>query len=203
MARALVLSLDGEDFPVHLQKIDREKLYGNIAIEAFDDAGNKANLQILDADGKTLLDTGGTALASVDEEGNSVDRKKLIPVTPEGEEVKPVPSSFGAPNPLFKSTIEEYLSHTIKSVYVLTPPEGSNFGLLREALSGDTIYKFDFSYRGGLEYDTAFLLANEKAVFMLIGNNTTLQFVKLNQSSVLEPIEEQEISGEEIEFDLF
>jgi hypothetical protein len=203
MARALVLSLDGEDLPVHMQKVDREKLYGNIEIEAFDDAGNKAYLQILDADGKTLLDTGGTALATLDELGNSVDRKKLIPITTEGEEIEPVPSSFSAPNPLYKSTIEEYLSHTIKSVYVLTPVEGSNFGHLKDALSGDAIYKFDFSYRGGIEYDTAFLVATEKAVFMLIGNNTTLQFVKLNQPSVLEPIEEQEISGEEIEFDLF
>jgi hypothetical protein len=203
MARALVLSLDGEDFPVHMQKIDREKLYGNIEIEAFDDAGNRAYLQILDADGKTLLDTGGTALATLDELGNSVDRKKLIPITTEGEEIEPVPSSFSAPNPLYESAIDEYLSHTIKSVYVLTPVEGSNFGPLKDALSGDAIYKFDFSYRGGIEYDTAFLVSTEKAVFMLIGNNTTLQFVKLNQPSVLEPIEEQEISGEEIEFDLF
>ncbi|MBO0858912.1 MAG: hypothetical protein J2P21_10655 [Chloracidobacterium sp.] len=203
MARALVLSLDGEDFPVHLQKIDREKLYGNVEIEAFDDDGNRAYLQILDADGKTLLDTGGTALATIDEQGNSVDRKNLIPITTEGDEIEPVPSSFSAPNPLYKSSIEEYLSHTIKSVYLLTPPEGSNFGLLKDVLAGDVIYKFDFSYRGGLEYDTAFLIGADKDVFMLIGNNTTLQFVKLNQPSVLEPVEEQEISGEEIEFELF
>jgi hypothetical protein len=204
MARALILSLDGEDFPAHMQKIDRERLYGNIGIEAFDDTGSRAYLQILDADGKTLMDSsGGTALATLDEEGNSVDRKKLIPINPEGEEIEPVPSSFSAPNILYQATIDEYLSHTIKSVYLLTPPEGSNFGLLKDVLSGDAIYKFEFSYRGGLEYDTAFLLGNEKEVFMLIGSNTTLQFVKLNQASVLEPVEEQEISGEEIEFDLF
>jgi hypothetical protein len=203
MARALVLSLDGEEFPVQMQKIDRERLYGNIEIEAFDEEGNEAYLQILDADGKTLIDTGGTSLATLDEDGNSVDRKKLIPITSEGEEIEPVPSSFSAPNLLYEANIDEYLSHTVKSVYILTPPEGSNFDLLEDVLSGDSIYKFDFSYRGGLEYDTAFLVGNEKTVFMIIGVGSSLQFVKLNQPSVLEPVEEQEISGEEIEFDLF
>lgn len=203
MARSLVLSLDGEDFPVQMQKIDRERLYGNIEIEAFDEEGNRAILQILDADGKTLIDTGGTSLASLDVDGNSVDRKKLIPITSDGDEVEPVPSSFGAPNLLYESTIDEYLSHTVKSVYLLTPPEGADFAILDDVRSGNAIYKFDFSYRGGLDYDTAFLVGNEKAVFMIIGSNTTLQFVKINQPSVLEPVEEQEISGEEIEFDLF
>lgn len=203
MARTLVLSLDGQEIPAQLRKIDREKLYGNIEIEAFDQEGNEAFLKILDADGKTLIDTGGSSLSTLDEDGNSVDRKNLIPINSDGEEIKPVPSSFSAPNPLYKATIEEYLSHAVKSIYILTPAEDSNFDLLEDLLSGPTIYKFDFSYRGGLEYDKAFLIVKEKTVFMIIGVNTTLQFVKLNQPSVLEPVEEQEISGEEIEFDLF
>ena len=203
MPRALVLSLDGEEFPVNMQKVDRERLYGDIEIEAFDEDGNEAVLQILDADGKTLISTGGTSLATLDEDGNSVDRKKLIPITSDGEEIEPVPSSFNAPNLLYEATMDEYLSHTVKSVYILSPPEGANLDLLDDVLSGDSIYKFDFSYRGGLEYDTAFLIGNEKTVFMIIGTAAALQFVKLNQPSVLEPVEEQEISGEEIEFDLF
>jgi hypothetical protein len=203
MPRALVLSLDGEEFPVHMQKVDRERLYGDIEIEAFDEDGNEAMLQILDADGKTLISTGGTSLATLSEDGNSVDRKKLIPITSDGEEIEPVPSSFNAPNLLYEATMDEYLSHTVKSVYILSPPEGANLDLLDDVLSGDSIYKFDFSYRGGLEYDTAFLIGNEKTVFMIIGTAAALQFVKLNQPSVLEPVEEQEISGEEIEFDLF
>ena len=203
MARALVLSLDGQEFPVQMKKIDREKLYGNVEIEAFDEEGNTAFLQILDSDGKTLIDTGGTSLATLDEKGTSKDRKNLIPVNTDGEEVKPVTSSFSAPNILYKATVDEYLSHSVKSVYSLTPPEGSNLDLLNEVLSGDAIYKFDFSYRGGLDYDTAFLIGNEENIFMIVGASTTLQFVKLNQPSVLEPVEEQEISGEEIEFDLF
>lgn len=203
MGRALTLLLDGEEFPVQMQKIDREKLYGNIEIEAFDEEGNQASLRLLAADGKTLIDAGGASLATLDESGNSVDRRKLIPVTSDGEEIKPVPSSFSAPTPLYKAAIDEYLSHTVKSVYILTPAKESNFNLLEDSLSGDAIYKFDFSYRGGLEYDAAFVLSHEKTVFMVIGVAAALQFVKLNQPSALEPVEEQEISGEEIEFDLF
>lgn len=202
MARALVLSLDGQEFPVQMQKVDRERLYGDIEIEAFDENGNEAFLQILDADGKTLIDTGGTALATLDEDGNSVDRKKLIPITSDGEEIEPVPSSFGKPNVIHSATMEEYLSHVVKSVYILEPPEDSDIELLEDVLSGDNIYKFDFSYRGGLEYDTAFLIGSGKHVFMIIGVNTTLQFVKLNQASILDTVEEQEISGDEIDFDL-
>ncbi len=202
MARALILSLDGQEFPVQMQKVDRERLYGDIEIEAFDENGNEAFLQILDADGKTLIDTGGTALATLDEDGNSVDRKKLIPITSDGEEIEPVPSSFGKPNVIHSATMEEYLSHVVKSVYILEPPEDSDIDLLEDVLSGDNIYKFDFSYRGGLEYDTAFLIGSGKNVFMIIGVNTTLQFVKLNQASILDTVEEQEISGDEIDFDL-
>ena len=39
MARPLILSLDGQEFPVTIFKIDREKLYGRVEIEAYDEKG--------------------------------------------------------------------------------------------------------------------------------------------------------------------
>ena len=77
MAKNLVLSLDGNEFEVVLTKIDREDLYGRVEIEAFDEKGNPASLMVLAADGKTLIDKGGTALATLDEHGNSVDRRTI------------------------------------------------------------------------------------------------------------------------------
>ncbi|MBK6723232.1 MAG: hypothetical protein IPG58_08105 [Acidobacteria bacterium] len=62
MAKELVLSLDGQRFSVSFRKIDREQIYGSIEIEAFDEKGNPAQLLVLAADGKTLLDKGGTGL---------------------------------------------------------------------------------------------------------------------------------------------
>ncbi len=203
MARPLILSLDGEEFSVQIRKIDREQLYGSVAVEAFDEKGNPASLMVLAADGKTLLDKGGTALATLDEKGNSVERPSLKTVDIEGREIEPVPSSFGTPNELRPASIEDYFSQIIKSVYLLSAVEDGSINLLLDNLSAGRIFSFPFSYRGGTEYDSAFVLGNGTDAFMVIGKQATFQFAKLNQAAVLDAIEEEEISGDDIDFDLF
>jgi hypothetical protein len=202
MARSLILSLDGQEFPVSLVKLDRDKLYGTIEIEAFDEKGNEATLKVLAADGKTLIDKGGTALSTVNEEGVSVSRTQLKALDADGEEIKPVPSSFDAPNILKTATADEYLSQIVKSIYMLQPAGDSDLDYLQSHLASNQIYKFPFSYRGGLEYDSAFLVGGADSAFMIVGKQAGLQFVKLNQASSLDAVEEQEISGDELDFDL-
>lgn len=202
MAKPLILSLDGQEFPVRLTKIDRNKLYGSVSIEAFDDEGKEVSLRVLAADGKTIIDTGGTALATVNEQGTSIPRSRLVAVNSDGEEIEPVPSSFSAPNPLHRADVEEYLSHTVKSVYSIDAADEADLDLLHANLSDGGIYKFPFSYRGGLEYDTAFLIENKGDVFMIVGTPAVLQFLKLGQASVLDPVEEQEVSEDDLDFDL-
>src|SRR5215212_3489474 len=126
MARSLVLSLDGQEFPVSLSKIDREKLYGELEIEAFDEKGNEATLKVLAADGKTLIDKGGTALTIVTEEGTSISRSELAAVDPDGEPIESVPSSFGQTNVLHSASTEDYLSQTVKSIYLIEPADGTD-----------------------------------------------------------------------------
>src|SRR4051812_14241445 len=130
MARPLILSLDGQEFPVTLVKIDRDKLYGKVDIEAFDEKGREAALQVLAADGKTLIDKGGTALATVTEKGDSVDRTELVPVTSAGEPIKQVPSSFNQTNILNPATVEDYFTQIVKSVYLVGPYEGTDLSEL-------------------------------------------------------------------------
>jgi len=202
MARPLVLSLDGREFSISIKKIDRDDLYGSIEIEAFDEKGNPASLMVLAADGKTLMDKGGTALAMVDEKGNSIERKTIKPVDLEGKELEQVPSSFSQPNVLKKTDAEDYLSQLVKSIYVIDPYEEADLSYLLDHVSAGLIYKFPFSYRGGTEYDNAFILGNEKDAFLIIGKQANFQFSKLNQAAVLESVEEEEISADEIEFDL-
>ena len=202
MARELVLSLDGHEFPVLLSKVDREKLYGTTEIEAFDEEGNPASLKILAADGKTLIDRGGTALTTINEDGNSTERKALKPVDSEGEEIEPVPSSFNKPNVLLTATPDEYLSHLVKSVYLLKETEESDLDFLQSHLGADKLYKFPFSYRGGVEYDSAFVLGRDDNAFMVVGTQATVNFVKLSQAVQLDPAEEEEISADDIEFDV-
>ena len=201
MARPLILSLDGEEFSVSIRKIDREQLYGSIEVEAFDEKGNPASLMVLAADGKTLMEKGGTALATVDEKGNSIERNTLKTVSLEGKEREPVESSFNKTNTLKKAEVEDYLSQVVKSIYVIDPYEDGNIKFLLDHVSAGLIYSFPFSYRGGTEYDNAFVLGNQTDAFMIIGKEARFQFAKLNQAAVLDSIEEQEISADDIDFD--
>ena len=203
MARPLVLVLDGEEFSVSIKKIVRDQLYGSVDIEAFDEKGNPANLLVLAADGKTLLDKGGSALAMVDDKGNSIERKVLKPVDLEGKELEVVESSFSHPNALERAEVDDYLSQIVKSIYVLDPTEDGDIQFLLDHLSGGLIYRFNFSYRGGTEYDNAFIIGNGTDAFMIIGKTANLQFSRLNQAAVLDDTEEAPVSADDIDFDLF
>ncbi len=203
MARPLVLSLDGQEFAVSIRKIDRDMLYGSMEIEAFDEKGNPAQLLVLAADGKTLLDKGGTALATLDEKGSSVERSMLKTVDLEGNEIATVESSFSHPNKLKKAEVDDYLAQLVKSVYILDPSEDGDIDYLLDHLSAGLIYRFPFSYRGGTEYDNAFIIGNGSDAFMIIGKQANFQFSKLNQVARLDSTEEQDISGDDIDFDLF
>lgn len=202
MARALVLSLDGEEYPVTLVKIDRDKLYGSVDIEAFDEKGREASLKILAADGKTLIDKGGTALATVTDKGDSVDRSELIPVDPDGDVIEQVSSSFNHTNVLKDSTVEDYFMQVVKSVYLVQPHEESDISPLKDSLGDDRILTFPFSWRGGIENDNAFVIGAGGEAFMVTGKLAEFEFIKLNQAATLESTEEEEISADDLDFDL-
>lgn len=206
MARPLVLNLDGEEFSVSIKKIDRTSIYGSIEIEAFDEKGNPADLLVLAADGKTLLDVGGTALATLDEKGNSIERSTLKSVNLEGQELDTVESSFNKTNKLKKAVVEDYLSQVVKSIYVIDAFDGGeekgDIRFLLDHLDTGQIYTFPFSYRGGTEHDNAFLIGNGGDAFMIIGKEARFSFAKLNQAAKLDAFEEEEISGDDIDFDL-
>ena len=202
MPRQLVLSLDGREFAVTLVKIDRDKLYGSIEVEAFDEKGREASLRVLAADGKTLIDKGGTALTTVNEKGTSVDRPSLTAVDADGDKIEPVPSSFNEPNVLKKADIDDYLSQMYKSVYLIQPPEDGDIKYLLDHLDGDQIYTFPFSWRGGVDYDNAFVLGADNEAFMVVGKQAEFMFLKLNQAVPLDAPEEEEISADDLDFDL-
>lgn len=197
-----MLNLDGEEFPVSIRKIDRDDLYGSVEIEAFDEKGNPASLMVLAADGKTLMDKGGTALATLDEKGNSVERNTLKTVNLEGKDLETIESSFNKTNVLRKAEVDDYLSQVVKSIYVIDGFEGGDIDLLKDHVSAGLIYHFPFSYRGGTDYDNAFVIGNKTDAFMIIGKEARFQFAKLNNAARLDSVEEEEISADDIDFDL-
>jgi len=202
MARPLTLSLDGEEYQISLVKIDRDKLYGSVDIEAYDEKGNEASLRILAADGKTLIDKGGTALATLTDKGDSVERNELVPVDAEGKPIEQVASSFGKTTAVEEATIEDYFRQIIKSVYLVLPFEGAELMGLRDVLLTGRIFTFPFSWRGGIEYDTAYLIGAEDEVFIVVGKQAEFEYVKLNQAALLDAGDEEDISADDLDFDL-
>ena len=63
MARALEFVFKGESFKGALLKVDREALYGSVDVETRDRDGLKCSVVALASDGRTLIQSGGTAIA--------------------------------------------------------------------------------------------------------------------------------------------
>jgi hypothetical protein len=185
MAKPLVFHYGDRDVPFAMEKIDRSKLYGWIDTVALDDQGRTCELATLLGDGRTIVAKGGRAIGFVSPDGEWLAKSDLKAVDLEGKEIKPVGSSFGAPIPLTNhATIEDYLSHNVKATYLMTPetlaPE------LIDELKKGVIYSFQYSFRGGLNPDVGFLLANpEGQVFLMVGQPTKIHFVGLEQAASL------------------
>lgn len=201
MAKPLILSLAGKEIPCGMERVDRSKLYGYVELEVLDEQGRRCELATLCSDGRTVVGRGGTAFGYLSPGGLWRDKSSLTPVGLHGEPITPVASTFAGAVPLAeKATIDDYLSHNIKSVYLLRPEEAAD-QLVAELREG-VIYKFTYSYRGGLEPDTAFLLANaEGHPFLAVGKPTTLEFLGLQQAAAPEDAEPEVEEAEEDDMD--
>jgi hypothetical protein len=173
-----------------MHKVDRDKLYGFKENEVLDDQDRVCELATLAADGCTIIGRGGTGFGYRSATGLWCEKKSLKPIDLEGQEIQPVPSSFDAPIELSQSVdVETYLNHNVKSLYLLVTAEEAD--AILEELKQGTIYSFSFSYRGGLEADTGFLLTGQDGnVFLVIATEAKLQFVGLGQSQGLNEDEE-------------
>jgi hypothetical protein len=195
MSKLLNLQYNGTPVALALEKVDRAKLYGFTDIEVQDDEGRPCELATLNGDGHTLAGKGGAALAQLSSSGLWCDKSALKPVNLNGEPITPVKSTFDAPVSLEQqASIDDYLNHNITSVYQLSAEGEAHTGLIEELKKG-TIYTFPFSYRGGLEASTAFLLlGGDGNPFLAIGQEATLEFVGLKQVAA---VTEEETEAEE------
>jgi hypothetical protein len=203
MPKPLVFSFAGQDVAFTLEKVDRSKLYGFKEVEALDDQNRKCRLVTLADDGRTMVASGGVALSQLAADGTWCDKSSLTPVDIDGNRIEPVPSSYSAPVPLAeKTSTEHYLEHNVRSVYRIhtedTAPE------LLEELTQGAIFKFPYSYRGGLEADAGFLLAGADGnLYLTIGNPTNAEFVGLQQAAaVVEEDTAAEDEGDLMDFDM-
>ena len=184
MAKPLVFSLGGTEFSFEMTKVDRAKLYGYKEIEVRDEQGDLCEMATLVEDGHTIIGRGGTGIGYLSADGLWCEKTELKPVDLSGQPIEPVPSSFATAIELAEpTTADDYLAHSIRSLYALsTQVEGS----LIERLKAGAIFKFAYSYRGGLEADIAFLLSNESGeLFMAVGSATAIEYVGLQQTATV------------------
>ena len=185
MAKPLVFRVGDSEFSFSVNKVDRSKLYGYKETEVLDDDEHKCELATLADDGRTVIGRGGTGLGYLSADGDWCEKAQLQPVDLEGNEIIPVTSSFAAPIELEETaTLDEYLDHNIRLIYVLSSED--DVGKLNDNLNDGTIYKFPYSYRGGLEADVGFLLIGDDAnIFLAVGNPTNVEFIGLQQTAAI------------------
>ena len=177
MAKPLVLEFRGQSIEAALEKIDRAKLYGYVESEVQDEAGKRCELATLLGDGHSIVGKGGSAIAYLSADGLWKTRSELKPVDVNGKPITPVKSSFDAPITVAgTATIDEFLSHNIHLIYHILPAAESP-ELMAELQAG-TIFRFPFSYRGGVEASPAFLLLGADGhPFLCVGTATAIEFI--------------------------
>lgn len=201
MARKAEFSINGLSVMAELKKVDRKKIYGWSSIEAYDENGSKCNLAGL-AEGKHIMPSGSTSLATLNSNGEAINKSELIGIDLAGNKVSLVPSIYDGKVMLREATIDEYLATAVKSVYQLQIDEDKE--VLLEALSSDKIYYFIFNYSADFEGDDAFLVSNENEIFVIVGKSADLEFIGLEENEQeLMPEETQDEVEDELDFAMF
>ena len=183
MPRTLSFNHGGNQIDFEMHKVDRSRLYGFKELLVLDEDGEACELNTLAEDGKTLIGKGGTGIGYVDADGNWIEKSNLTAVDLEGNQIDPVASSFSAPVELSdKADAEDLLNHNIRLIYRLESEALDE--ALGSALAEGAIFKFPYSFRGGLEADAGFLMHNDSGeIFFLVGDPSSVEYVGLQQAA--------------------
>jgi hypothetical protein len=199
MAKPLVFQWRDREISFTMAKVDRAKLYGFKESDVLDNHGERCDLATLAQDGQTVVGRGGAALGNLTVDRTWIEKGEMRPVDPAGQTIAPVSSSFAAPVPLTeKATPEDYLDCAVRAIYLMESADDAR--PLCEELQQGTIYRFPYSFRGGLEPDLGFLLANvEGKVFCAIGKPSKVEYLGLAQAAAA--VEDEESAGDEEDAD--
>jgi hypothetical protein len=101
------------------------------------------------------------------------------------------------------ATPVRFLDHSIRLAYALDPVEAGWPQVLVEALDKGTIFKTDFSYRGGVSADPAFVMrGGDGTVWLLVGDENRVDFVGLSQPAGLTTEDDEAPADDDIDFDM-
>ncbi|MAO71056.1 MAG: hypothetical protein CMD02_00925 [Flavobacteriales bacterium] len=200
MARQAEFIINGTSIKAELKKVDRKKIYGWSSVEVFDENGSKCKLASI-SDGIHVLPSGSSSLLKFNDKGETVSSSDLVGFNQNGEKVEKVPSIYDGIIELKESTIDDYLSLAVKTVYQLNMEDDTTMlSLLKD---GKVLY-FVFNYRADYEGDDAFLISNGETAFVVTGKIADLEFIGMNDNEKELVLNEEESSEEdELDFAMF
>lgn len=194
MPKLLNFSFAGEESAFAITKIDRSKLYGYKEAEILDENESRCEFAVLAEDGSTLIGGGDIGMGYMTADGLWTSKNELTPVDIDGAAIEPVKSSFESMIELTTEIdVDEFFKHSIRLIYLLEATAFSK--ALKDALTQQKIFKFPYSYRGGLQADVGFLLQGaDENFYLLVGDELEIEFLGLKQvaPSVVDDSEVQE-----------
>ena len=200
MARQAEFIINGASVMAELKKVDRKKIYGWSTLEIFDENGSKCKLASI-SDGVHVLPSGSSSLIRFNDKGETVSSSDLVGFNQEGEKVEKIPSVYDGKIELKESTIDDYLSLAVKTVYQLNMEDATT--MLSELKDGK-VFSFIFNYRADYEGDDAFLISNGQTAFAVIGKIADLEFIGLNDNETeLVELEDDTQEEDELDFAMF
>ena len=200
MAKAIQFNAGKLTFAASLTKVDRDKVYGFIEVKVNDDKGNPCAMGSLLDDGKTIVLNGATALKTVDNKYNELDKKQLKVVYQNGEDAILIPSSFDGEVKLSEASFDDLFNLEITSVYQLDFEDASALKSTSDYLADGKLLRFIFNYRADYEGADAILIANANGIFALTGRIIDFPFLKNEVEPISETLVEQPIEEEGMDF---
>ena len=200
MSRQIKFNLEGVLLQAPISKVDRAKLYGTSTREVYDENGDECTLSDL-YQGSVILPKGSVSQVLIDKKGNYVSRSELIGFNRLNQKVEKVASIYSQENNCKKTSIDEFLSANIKSVYQLNI-ENDNLESWKKCFLNNEIYHFIFNYREDFEGDDAYILSNGSDFFVIVGKQNEYEFLELGTISV-ESDEEDIADDDNLDFSMF
>lgn len=201
MARSIVVSLDGAVSSLGYARLDRAKLYATRKRLPLDSEGNPCVRAELSDDGSMLVSSGMTAQGYFNESGAWVPTKGLVGLDADGNALPLQPSTLDEAQALTEVEPEALLDVATATVYLIEPNEVDD--ALTAALDAGKIFRFNFNQRADYHMETAYLVANEHGIFVLVGDSVEVPWCVLDQPSVLVEDDDADSSDDDLDFEMF
>lgn len=199
MAKKINFNIKSENFELNIEKLDRKKVYGWIEKVVLDKNDNLCKTVYFSSEENMLIASKGIARDSFNEEGNIIDKSKIVRLNEDDEEVVIKESSFKSSIALESIvSVECMLEHNIEAVYFM----GNDEKFVEILKSIDGFFTFEFNYRDSYEGKPAFIVENDNNIFMLIGQKIDFEYISLGNQVILDEENEEE-EDDDMDFGMF